>query len=93
MEIKIKDATICTIIDGDNTLLINMNHRISISVLLHTVKNRSHFILEEFLGTDTEKGLVKSQQGTYANQFVFSFYNEEKLRASHNNNQEKMYHE
>lgn len=74
------------LIDGDNTLLVNMNHSISVGMLLHSVKNRDQFVLEEFLGTEIEEGLVKNKKQTYVNQFVFSFYNEEKLKVSKNTN-------
>ncbi|MCB0375949.1 MAG: lantibiotic dehydratase family protein, partial [Sinomicrobium sp.] len=37
--------------DSDNTLLIDLTHRDSVAMWLDTVKNRTYFILEEFLFT------------------------------------------
>ena len=65
------------LINRDNTLLINLQNISSIIMLLHTVKNKKEFILEEFLFT--ENSPVKSDNKNYTNQFVFSVYNEEKL--------------
>ncbi|MEW7293162.1 lantibiotic dehydratase family protein [Aquimarina sp. 2304DJ70-9] len=68
------------LIDNDNTLLINLENMSSVKMLFSVVKNRAQFILEEFLFT--EESVIKSQKKNYSNQFVFSFYNEEKLNHS-----------
>ncbi len=68
------------LIDNDNTLLINLENMPSVKMLFSIVKNRTQFILEEFLFT--EESILKSQKKNYSNQFVFSFYNEEKLNNS-----------
>lgn len=70
------------LMDRDNTLLINMNNETSIQMLLETVKNKASFILEEFL-FNTESP-VKKGMDAFCNQFVVSFYNEEKLKSSVN---------
>lgn len=70
------------LIEGDNTLLINMENNDAIKMWLNIVKNKSFFILKEFLFT--ESSVVKQGKSNYTNQFIISFYNEEKL----NNNKE-----
>ncbi|WP_025743229.1 lantibiotic dehydratase family protein [Aquimarina pacifica] len=68
------------LIDFDNTLLIDLGNVSSIRMFLDIVKNRYQFIVEEFLFT--EESLVKENNNNYTNQFVFSFYNAEKLATS-----------
>jgi hypothetical protein len=71
------------LVDGDNKLLINLKSEMSVKMLLDTVKNRTMFLLEEFLFTNDE--IVKNKGGaSFCNQFVVSFYNEEKLKAAKN---------
>ena len=71
------------LVDGDNRLLISLTNKTSIEMLLHTVKNRKLFVLEEFLFTDNE--IVKNKNGdSFCNQFVISFYNDHKLKAVRN---------
>jgi REP element-mobilizing transposase RayT len=66
------------LVEGDNKLLIYLKSKASVTMLLHTVKSKSSFSLEEFLFEN--KGVVNDQKGnTYCNQFVVSFYNKEKL--------------
>lgn len=59
--------------DGDNELLINLENLLCIKTMLSMVKKRSSFKLTEFL-FDSEKGIVKSKEGLFTNQFVISFY-------------------
>ena len=71
------------LVAGDHKLLINLNNEFSIKMLLDTVKNSKEFMLEEFLFTNDE--IVKDSTGnSFCNQFVVSFYNEEKLKAAKN---------
>ena len=71
------------LVAGDHKLLINLNNEFSIKMLLDTVKNSKEFMLEEFLFTNDE--IVKDNTGnSFCNQFVVSFYNEEKLKAAKN---------
>ncbi len=60
------------LIESDNALLINLKNYTSIKMLLTTVKNKEKFVLEEFLFD--KEGIVKSEKGHFANQFVVSFY-------------------
>jgi hypothetical protein len=61
------------LVEGDNKLLINFKNKTSVNMLLHTVKNSKHFILEEFLFD--QPGIVKDDNGrVYCNQFVISHY-------------------
>jgi len=69
------------IVEGDNTLLIDMQNEIMIGIWLDTVRKKPEFTLEEFLFTQDE-GIVSRQGKAFTNQFVISFYNEEKLRKS-----------
>ncbi len=75
------------LIESDNTLLVNLENTTTIRLLLDTVRQRENFILKEFLYTEEtvvkeeKEGLLIDKPG-YANQFVVSFYNEEKLKFS-----------
>ncbi|MBQ4818848.1 lantibiotic dehydratase family protein [Aquimarina sp. MMG016] len=66
------------LVDGDNTLLMNLENYNMIKMWLDTVKKRKEFILEEFFFT--EECIVKRGNEGFTNQFVISFYNEEKLK-------------
>jgi hypothetical protein len=58
-----------SLVDGDNTLLVNLENRTCIEMLVEAVKNRSHFVLEEYLFPS--KKLVNGIDGNYyGNQFV-----------------------
>ena len=71
------------LVDGDNKLLISLINENSVKMLLHTIKNRTQFILEEFLFTDRE--IIKNEkENSFSNQFVISFYNKERLKAVKN---------
>lgn len=75
------------LVEGDNTLLINLENVTTIELLLNTVRQRESFVLKEFLFTEEtivakeSVNLANSRQG-YTNQFVVSFYNEGKLKSS-----------
>ncbi|MFT4805172.1 MAG: hypothetical protein ACI9YE_002387 [Psychroserpens sp.] len=67
------------LVEGDNRLLIYLKNKASVNMLLHTVKSKSNFRLEEFLFE--EKAVVNDQKGnSYCNQFVVSFYNKDQLK-------------
>lgn len=71
------------LVDGDNKLLICLTNETSLKMLLHTIKNRKQFLLEEFLFSEDE--FIKDTQGnSYCNQFVVSFYNDQKLEMTQN---------
>ncbi|WP_438968640.1 lantibiotic dehydratase family protein [Nonlabens sp.] len=60
------------LVEGDNKLLIHLKNKTSVMMLLHTIKSKKRFILEEFLFK--EHGIVNDLEGnTYCNQFVVSF--------------------
>ena len=69
---KLKMPQYVQFIEGDNTLLINLNNITSVKMLMQSIKKREEFILEEFLFADD--GVVKSESGYYTNQVVFPFY-------------------
>ncbi len=71
------------LVDGDNKLLICLTNETSLKMLLHTIKNRKQFLLEEFLFPEDE--VISDAQGnSYCNQFVVSFYNDQKLKMAQN---------
>jgi hypothetical protein len=61
------------LVNGDNTLLLDLNLQIGITLLLKTIKPNSKIILEEFLFDDNS--IVKdADSNSFANQFILSFY-------------------
>ncbi|MCX2678900.1 lantibiotic dehydratase family protein [Galbibacter sp. EGI 63066] len=61
------------LIDGDNTLTLNLNNNDCIEMLLQTIKRKRSFVLEEFLFHN--KGVVKNHNNEYySNQMVLCFY-------------------
>ncbi|TSE10101.1 lantibiotic dehydratase family protein [Aquimarina algiphila] len=80
------------LIDGDNTLLINLENSNSVRMWLDAIKNKKGCILEEFFFAeegrpDGQKGVVQQQGNSYTNQFVISLYNQEKLEHAQSQNQ------
>lgn len=73
---------IIQLVDGDNTLVVNLKNYNSIIMFLETIKRRDKFIIVEFLGF--AGGLVKEKGESYCNQFLFSFYNHYRLKENIN---------
>lgn len=72
--------TYIDLVEGDNKLLINLQNEYSIKMLYETIKNKKHFIIEEFLFKDSQ--LIKDiNEETYCNQFVVTYYNKKKYEA------------
>jgi len=69
--------------DGDNELLINMKNSTSVKMLWSTIKKRTSFQLIEFL--HSSDALIQGSQEGYTNQFILSFYNEERLKKAQDN--------
>ncbi|NHN26331.1 hypothetical protein FIA58_011635 [Flavobacterium jejuense] len=64
-----------TIVNGDNTLLINLEKEICFEMMQKTAKSNGKVLLEEFLFTN--ESVVKDEENNnYANQFIVSFYRE-----------------
>ena len=62
---------------------VNLENTTMLHLLFDSVKRKTQFILEEFLFT--EKPIVKNEDNDFfTNQFVVSFYNEEKLKKAVN---------
>jgi len=61
--------------DGDNELFINLENALMIRTLFSVIKNREAFQIQEFL-FDPETAIVKSEEGSFNNQFIFAFYKE-----------------
>ncbi len=68
------------LVEGDNTLPLNLLNTACIELLQNHAKKNKSFILEEFLFT--EDLLVKQGDKGFTNQCVISFYNNEKLTKS-----------
>ena len=61
------------LVNGDNTLLLDLNVEIGITLFLKTIKPNSKIILEEFLFN--ENSVVKDvNSNSFANQFILSYY-------------------
>ncbi|WP_428229085.1 lantibiotic dehydratase family protein [Flavobacterium sp.] len=65
-----------SLLDGDNTLLINMQNSTCVEILLSTIKNQTKFVLEEYL-FPSEK-IVTTENDYYANQFIVGLKLKEK---------------
>jgi lantibiotic biosynthesis protein len=61
--------------DGDNELFTDMENPLSVRTLFSIIKKRPSFYLEEFLFR-SKQAIIKNDEGTFTNEFVFSFYNE-----------------
>jgi hypothetical protein len=59
-----------SLVDGDNTLIINTQNSTCVEMLLSVIKNRTKFILEEYLFPSDR--IVKSKDDYYANEFIVS---------------------
>lgn len=59
----------------DNTLLLDFDKLICVQLFLKSVQNHSKIILEEFLFADASV-VENSNNETFTNQFIFSFYKE-----------------
>lgn len=62
------------LVHGDNTLLLDFNVEIGITLFLKNIKPNTDIVLEEFLFDDNS--VVKdAHSNSFANQFILSFYN------------------
>ncbi len=68
---------IIQLIEGENTLVINLKNYSSICMFLETIKARDKFILEESM--TLYESPVKNENELYSNQCIFSLYNHSKL--------------
>lgn len=59
-----------SLVDGDNTLIINTQNSTCVEMLLSVIKNRTKFILEEYLFPSDK--IVKGKDDYYANEFIAS---------------------
>ncbi len=64
------------LVEQDNTLLIDLEHFNSIQLLLATIKNNKHSLLEEFL--HAEKTVVSRKNESFTNECIITLYNQEK---------------
>ncbi|MCK8481924.1 lantibiotic dehydratase [Psychroserpens algicola] len=70
------------LVEGDNTLLIDLENLRAVEMLLQTIKKKKTFVLQEFLFTGN--GIVKQNEEPLCNEFVISFYNESTLKQTTN---------
>ena len=59
--------------DGDNELFTDTESITSMRMLYSVVKKRPYFFLREF-PFDTENAILKTQEGAFTNEFLFTFY-------------------
>jgi hypothetical protein len=59
-----------SLVDGDNTLIVNLENRTCIEILVKSVKNRSHFVLEEYLFPSKKLVNDEDDENYYGNQFI-----------------------
>ena len=62
-----------TIPDSDNKLFIDFTSALDLQVLLDISRKRNGVIIEEFL-FDKDGKVVKSAEGSFCNEFIFTFY-------------------
>ncbi|WP_317126863.1 lantibiotic dehydratase family protein [Nonlabens xiamenensis] len=67
------------LIEGDNQLLVKMTHIDGLQMLLDAVKTKKSFHIQEYLFYDKGSPIKDAQGNTYANEFIFSLYNQERL--------------
>jgi hypothetical protein len=63
--------------EGDNELWLDLENIAFIKLLRNEILNSTHIVLQESIGSD-ENGIVSGKDGTYANEFVFYFYQDHK---------------
>ncbi|WP_329807082.1 lantibiotic dehydratase family protein [Flavobacterium facile] len=74
---KMKIPQYVNLVNGDNTLLLDLNVEIGITLFLKTIKPNLKIILEEFLFE--ENSVVKDENSSsFANQFILSFFKSNK---------------
>lgn len=62
------------LVQGDNTLLLNLNVEIGKQLLLNAIHVNTKIVLEEFL-FDNNSVVTDNNSNSFANQFILSYYN------------------
>ncbi|WP_425659436.1 lantibiotic dehydratase family protein [Tenacibaculum ascidiaceicola] len=75
---EMKIPKLATLIEGDNYILINFENIDFVNVFLSIIRNQEFFILTEFLFGEND--VINNREGGYVNEFIFSFFNESKLK-------------
>lgn len=65
-----------SLIEGDKTLTINMHNSTCVEMLINTVKNKSHFVLEEYLFPSGS--LINETRSYFGNQFIIGIRSNKK---------------
>ncbi|HFK5568068.1 TPA: lantibiotic dehydratase family protein [Elizabethkingia anophelis] len=71
------------LIENDNELLINLENISSIKMMIDAIGNSENFTFKEFLYHDDQQ-IVKRGKDSFTNQFIFTFYNNQKLTTANN---------
>ncbi len=61
------------LVDGDNELVIDLENILCVKTLAEAIKKRTSIKLSEFI-FDAENAIVKSEEGSFANQAIVTFY-------------------
>lgn len=70
------------LVDADNTLVIHLKNYTSVCMFIETIRNKSSFVLEEFLAPEiSQEGKIKNH---FCKQIILSFYNHTKLNKKSN---------
>lgn len=65
-------------VDGDNTLLMNLETTVGMKMLVNAFKNKTTIVLEEFLFSEDE--IARNHEGqSFTNQFILSFFKTTKI--------------
>ncbi len=70
------------LVESDNELLIDLEHHLSVSMFLSTIKNRFQIKLKEHLFDEQHATVVKNEE-TFTNEVIFSFIKNHKKGGSH----------
>ncbi|MEZ7497832.1 lantibiotic dehydratase family protein [Flavobacterium sp. Arc3] len=68
LSLGVRGLRYVSLIDDDNTLLINLENDTCVEMLVEAVKNKTQFVLEEFLFPSSK--VITGNSGCYANQFI-----------------------
>jgi hypothetical protein len=68
LSLGVRGLQYVSLIDNDNTLLINLENDTCVEMLVEIIKNKTQFVLEEFLFPSSK--VITGNSGCYANQFI-----------------------
>ncbi len=74
---KFKMPRYVSLADGDNELVIDLENYLCVKTLAETIKKREGIHLVEFI-FNPDNAVVKGPEGSFVNQFIISYYRNEK---------------